>query len=468
MASLRAKLITYHVALLLALLSVLGLLLYSRLSRIVYSAVDSRLLARAGALAAGSVDSGDARQVDVPDAFRWEYRTTQSGSFFELRDSAGRPMAKSASLGGLDLPWHPEAAPAYYQTVSFQGEPVRVVAYRTRPDEGESPRDALVIQCATRLRSERELLRRFAGTLAATTLVILVASALGGGAIAQAVLKPIRAISASIGRVSEASLNERIEVAPIPPELKGIAASFNRTMARLEGAFRRQKEFTADASHELRTPLSVIISQGEVALRKARDPEEYAATLGSILQTARLMSGMIEKLLALARLGTDAGALQRECLDLGEVAQGAVELVAPLARRRDVSIAVASHAGFAVWGDRAALVEVFMNLLDNAIKYNRPSGAVSVRVERDGDHVLATVSDAGPGIPEKDLGNVLERFYRVDKSRSRELGGAGLGLSICSEIVKLHGGTLCIESQVGAGTTVLVRLPAAQQHAAPS
>ncbi|HEX2999954.1 MAG TPA: ATP-binding protein [Armatimonadota bacterium] len=462
-ASIRVRLIAYHLIVLVALLSLLSVFLYTRLSRIVYGTVDAELLARAEALAA-SVEWNKAKRLDLPDAFMAEYSNPLSGSFFQLRDAGGRIIGKSASLGTLNLPWQARRGCVSYQTLLFHGKSLRMVTYPGHLEESaQNDKDStVVLQCATAIRNEESLLHKFATLLTVAILAILAASALGCVLIARAVLKPIREITETIDRVTESNMSDRVATDGIAPELQGVAAAFNHTMDRLEGAFSRQREFTADASHELRTPLAVIISQGEIALRRPRAATEYAGVIASVLHTARLMSGIVEKLLTLARLPAEKSVLQFQRLEMGELIQDAVNLVAPLAANRQVTIHTALSEPGSIVGERAALVELFMNVLDNAVKYNHPGGTVTVQVAREDGQVSAVVRDTGIGIPDLDRERVFDRFYRVDKSRSRELGGAGLGLSICAEIVRVHGGTIGIASKLGQGTTVTISIPEAK------
>ncbi|GMT46613.1 MAG: hypothetical protein IEMM0007_0179 [bacterium] len=258
--------------------------------------------------------------------------------------------------------------------------------------------------------------------------------------------------------MSESNLSERVNVENIPEELRVLASSFNRTFESLERSFNRQRQFTADASHELRTPLSVILSQSEVMLRKERTAEEYKNALKAIREVAGMMSQIVRKLLAITRLGADKVELKIEDIDPGEIVSESVKLLTPLAEQKGVGINVSVPDRFVVRGDRAALLELFFNIIDNAIKYNVPNGRIDISVKKETDFIISEIKDTGIGIPESDLVRVSDRFYRVDKSRSRDLWGVGLGLSICEEIIKLHEGRIEIESKVGEGTTVSVYL----------
>ena len=244
-----------------------------------------------------------------------------------------------------------------------------------------------------------------------------------------------------------------------------------RALAPARLAFTRQQAFIADASHELRTPLTLMRADAEVLLRgrKRLEPDD-AALLDDIVSETAHMSALTTNLLTLARL--DAGALhmERDLVDLREVAAQTLHRASALATERGITLHGMGTPGDAsyedgipalVIGDRALLTEVALILVDNALKYNRPGGVVDVDVTQTGDQVALTVHDTGIGIPPEHLARLGERFYRVDKARSRESGGAGLGLSIAHGLAAAHDGALTLASDPEAGTTVTLTLPAA-------
>jgi signal transduction histidine kinase len=241
--------------------------------------------------------------------------------------------------------------------------------------------------------------------------------------------------------------------------LKGIASSFNRAFAGLEGAFNRQRQFVGDASHELKTPLAVILAQAEVSLRRDRKPDEYKTALAGIADAAKMMSLIIEKLLQLARLHSDKFSLQMEKTPLNEILETSLKLLRPVADRKGIVLHMPEDNTYSVHGNREALQEAFVNIIENAIKYNVPGGRITISLKKEGEFIVAEIADTGVGIPEEDVGKVFDRFYRVDKSGSRESGGIGLGLSIVREIVRLHGGRIEIKSRINEGSAVSLYLP---------
>ncbi|MGO9014780.1 MAG: ATP-binding protein [Dissulfurispiraceae bacterium] len=463
-SSIKAKIIIFYMAVLFLTLSVLGALLYFSLSKIVYDSVDANLLSKATALATlVSLDVGDKTRFRFSDEIMWEYNSPKSGSFFQIRRLDGTTIEKSTSLGNRDLPVPTLDRQTGFEFVRLGRRPARLINFYVPIEKGEldmseNKEESLVIQCAEDIRYQVNLMKRYRITLFLSILSIVVVSASGGLLIARRALTPIKNISETIDKISESNLSERISIEDIPQELRILASSFNRTFDRLEMAFIRQKEFAADASHELRTPLSVILSQSEITLRKDRTAGEYRNSLSAIKEAAMMMSEIVRKLLTIAKLSAYKFELRFERINLIEIISESVKLLSPLAEHKGVSIDISPADPLVVLGDRSLLSELFNNLIGNAIKYNVPHGKIYINLIKEPDLTVTEIRDTGIGIPENDLAKVFDRFYRVDKSRSRESGGSGLGLSICNEIVKLHNGRIEIKSKVDEGSTVSVYL----------
>jgi heavy metal sensor kinase len=301
-------------------------------------------------------------------------------------------------------------------------------------------------------------LTSFAWQLSGAGLVVLLVGLAGGWLISSRVVRPIKIMSATAANISAANLSERIDNQHIDTELAGLAKVLNAMFDRLESAFQRQTRFTADASHELRTPLAIIRTHAELALSRSRSPEEYRQTLETCLRAVGRMSQLVEGLLTLARADAGEHGLKTEPLELSEVVAESVALVRPLALERRIRL-TAEVAQAEVVGDATALGQVVTNLVHNAIQYNRPDGEVTVRLRLTDREAILSVRDTGHGIPEEDQAHIFERFYRVDKARSRTVGGNGLGLAICKSIVEGHSGRIGFETQINAGSTFWVRLP---------
>jgi signal transduction histidine kinase len=232
-------------------------------------------------------------------------------------------------------------------------------------------------------------------------------------------------------------------------------------------ALERQQAFTTDASHELRTPLTLLRADAETLLRARRrlDPDD-AFLLENIVSEASHMSQIVANLLTLARLDAGTELLTREPVDLATIAEGMVRRSQAYAQEKQVTLCLEpTPAETCVLGDQALLEQLLLILLDNALKYNQTGGTVTVRLVRLEKQVQVRVCDTGIGIPAQDLPHLGERFYRVDKARSREAGGAGLGLAIARNILAAHAGTLRFESMPGQGTVATLQLPTADAAA---
>jgi len=309
-------------------------------------------------------------------------------------------------------------------------------------------------------RSTKQIDQALAGlvrTLIIAVPLALALAAAGGIFLARRALKPVDKIAQTAREIGESDLSQRINV-NTKDELGRLAATLNEMIGRLEKAFQRQKQFTSDASHELRTPLAVIEAESTLALQKERPSSDYQQSLEIISQESRQMSSLIDRLLTLAR--ADAGKEQWNFteVNLGKLISNLSTDVEILCQEKELSFQLGQTQDLVVKGDEARLRELFMNLLDNAIRYTPSPGTVSVSLRREGQMAVVAITDTGVGIPAEDMPFIFERFYRVDKSRSRAEGGSGLGLAICRHIAEVHGGKIEVESQVEAGSTFSVWL----------
>jgi heavy metal sensor kinase len=291
---------------------------------------------------------------------------------------------------------------------------------------------------------------------AGTTVLLL--GLVGGWWVATRAIRPIETISATAVKIAAGDFAQRINAADTDSELGRLAGVLNSTFARLEAAFAQQAQFTSDASHELRTPVSVILTQTQTALSRERPSSEYREALEACERAARRMRNLTESLLQLARLDAGQEPMKQEHFDLSRIVRECVEMVRPLAAERGIRIQddVSSQECL---GDAERIGQVVTNLLTNAIHFNRDQGEVRVSAHAEGDALFLAVADTGQGIPAEDIPHLFERFYRVDKSRSRIQGRNGLGLAICKAIIDAHGGSIGVSSQPGAGSTFTVKLP---------
>ncbi len=301
--------------------------------------------------------------------------------------------------------------------------------------------------------------RRYGGWLFLVGTGVLAAGLLGGGWLSDRAIRPILSMTTAAQSISAQNLKERIDLQETDTELGQLATVLNGAFDRLEAAFEQQSRFTADASHELRTPLSVILAHTELALSRERTGDEYRAALETCQRASTRMKSLIEGLLMLARFDSGQPSLEAREFDLAQVIVECVELLQPLADVRGIRIET-DLPPIRLRADRSRISQVITNLLTNAIRYNRDGGKVHIGIAKNAAGTVIRVSDTGVGIPAEELPHIFDRFYRVDKARSRADGGSGLGLSICKTIVEAHGGVIHVTSDPGAGTIFEVRLPA--------
>ena len=298
--------------------------------------------------------------------------------------------------------------------------------------------------------------------MAAAGVAALGLSFVGGWFLASRALGPIARISRTAKAMSEGNLAARIAIDRTETELGQVALALNGAFDRLHLAVDQQRRFTADASHELRTPLSILSAEVEWALARPRGAPEYRDSLEACSRAAARMRTVAEGLLTLARADAGEQALRRVPVPLGLLTRDVVTSMQPLAEKRRLSLAMSNDSeGLLVSGDPDRLREVVTNLVSNAIHYNRDEGRIEISLRKEGSSVCLEISDTGIGIAPEDLPRVFDRFYRVDQARSQETGGAGLGLAVTKSIVDRHGGEITCASEVGRGTRVAVRLPAA-------
>lgn len=302
-------------------------------------------------------------------------------------------------------------------------------------------------------------------TLASLRLIMLIAGPLvllvtsGGGLwLARQALSPVDRLTRLAAAISEEDLSRRLTEAFPHDEIGRLAGTFNAMLDRLEGAFHRQRQFTADAAHELRTPLALMQSQIEVALAQPRDADEDQAVLESITGDLERVARIAGTLLTLARGDTGKLTVTREDVDLPELLTLVADQYAARSSEDGIILTVKARPA-RLLGDEDLLIQLFVNLLENAFRYTERGHRITLGSDTMGGITRIWVADEGCGIAPEHLPHLFERFYRADPARGRNQGGAGLGLSICKLIVEAHDGTIEISSKPGTGTVVLVSFP---------
>jgi heavy metal sensor kinase len=382
------------------------------------------------------------------------------GYFLEVWTRDGKLLYRSEALKGHDLGAIPGNLPAHGPgpTRSLylpSGLHVRTMSRIHHLPGGGST----VIQLAV---SEEPLWRKFwemEALLGIGLPIVVILVIISGYAVAARALKPVDTMAKRAAEISAEHLHGRLNVANPDDELGQLATAFNATLARLESSFDQLRRFTADASHELRTPLTAIRSVGEVSLQMPGDQKYYRDTIGSMLEETNLLTRLVDSLLTMSR--ADAGKVQlhrTETAILGLVRESA-GLLEVLAEEKEQSLSVEGDEAVTVKADRTILKQALVNLIDNAVKYSPTKSKILIRVMGNQREAVVEVEDSGPGIPAEHRSRIFERFYRVDKARSRAEGGTGLGLSIAQWAVTAHGGTIEVQCDPDRGSIFRIHLP---------
>jgi len=357
---------------------------------------------------------------------------------------------------------------ALYGEASFvsaetpEGPYVRM--YAAPFNTGAGTRMALVVG---RLPNEiLAMLATFRLVILNSSFLVVFLAGVGGWFLAGRTLKPVERIADIARGIGESDLSRRIDVES-DDELGRLASTLNGMIARLEEAFVKQRQFVADASHELRTPLAVIQAESSLVLEKPRRQDDYRRSLEIVAQEVSYMSDIVGKLLILARSDSGSEPINVQEVDLAELLTGLSQDLEALAQEKALRLSFGPLDGVSVRGDRVRLRQLFMNILDNAVRYTPAGGTICGSVVRQDDHAITTIGDTGIGIADEHLPFIFDRFYRVDKVRTDGEGGTGLGLSIATTIARMHGGSIEVESRVGEGTTFRILLPVAGPPAKP-
>lgn len=352
------------------------------------------------------------------------------------------------------LPRTSSAKPGFYNLPVESNYDWRVVHVIAAGPDGQ-----LTVQVGRSLAAFNRELNELLMTFLLAGPLTLLAAVSGGYFLAYRALRPMQEMTLAAKAISADRLADRIAIVNPHDEIGELGLTLNQMIERLERSFTEMQRFTADAAHELRTPLAIIRNETEVALRTSRSEVEYSQVLGNVLEEANHLSGVADQLLFLCRHDAGLSAPAQERIDLDQLLLELVNNMRLVAQEKQQSIILAENPGCHVSGDRAELLRLFYNLVDNAIKYTPAGGKITVSSSVTVDAVKVSVTDTGIGIPVEDIPRVFDRFYRVDASRGGEVTGTGLGLSICRSILRGHGGSIDVKSVLGNGSTFTVQLP---------
>jgi heavy metal sensor kinase len=386
------------------------------------------------------------------------YGIEHSGDFLEVYAETGELIYRSEFLGAHQSALLPPAQITRPLTKSRQidGRHFRFIFTRLDQINGH----VYTVEMGVPADDVFETLSQFRSYLLMFAPLLLLAAAGGGYWLSRRALSPVDALVQTARAVSGTNLNSRLQKLETGDELQRLSDTLNEMLDRIESAFLRITQFTADASHELRTPISLIRTEAELALRRSRGEAEYKDSLRHILLEAERTTALIEQLLSMARADSGRETLHLEPVDLRQTLQSVVAGWQQVATIRNLQFSSRLDVPEVfVTGDETLLRRLLDILLDNAFKYTFSPGSVQLRLELQGERAMISVQDSGVGIAQEEQSKIFERFYRVDQARSRAQGGAGLGLAIAQWIVMQHRGSIGVESHPGRGATFSVELP---------
>jgi heavy metal sensor kinase len=453
--------------------------LYLTLSKSLYRGVDNKLRSLAELIASESASPTSKFGFgNIDQTLEASMNLRPVGKFIQVLDESGRIGKKSDNLRNIQLPISLNALKnasmglvTFETNRSFGNTPLRIVTLPV----AEKDHTMRIVQVASSLEDVEDALNTLLLILLITVPSALIMASLGGQFLAHKALKPVDQITQTARMITSQNLNQRIPPPKVKDEISRLVETFNEMITRLDQSFRQMKQFSSDASHELKTPLTILRGEVEVALRKERTSPEYQRVLTSNLEEINRMSQIVEDLLLLSRADNGEILLNRKEINLSEILKEMIPQASLLSRHKDLRIqAVLPEEAISILGDHLRIRELFLNLIENAIKYTEEGGLIKVLLTKD-HHFSAMeqqerrgngngfaeirVTDTGIGIAKEDQEHIFDRFFRVDKARSREQGGSGLGLSICKWIVEAHQGKISVESEPEKGSCFVVKLP---------
>ncbi len=461
---LRLRLTLWYGSALALILIVFSSVLYIVTARSLRDAIDQSLEETASAAVRSLEERGFLPLIDENELMSQFPELARIDKFFQIFSPSGTITIRSPNVKQHEVPLSREAlevaftGKTIFESAKYPKEPpLRLISvpimYRGNL--------LYIVQVGTSMESVEGTLNRLLLVLLVTMPLALAISLAGGWFLAGRALRPVDAITLAAQRIAAGDLTQRLNVPPSSDEIGRLAGTFNNMIARLETSFRQIRQFSSDASHELRTPLTVMKGETELALRRPRDTKDYTVVLESNLEEIDRMTRIVDELLFLSR--ADMGEVKMEHLpvNLELLLEDVHRQASLLGQDRDVQVVLGLVAPATVLGDELRLRELFLNLLDNAVKYSKPGGSVEVALCTESGQAKVSIVDQGIGISRDDQTKIFDRFYRTDDARTHTKKGTGLGLAICAWIVESHQGRIEVESEVGEGSTFTVTLPLA-------
>ena len=447
--TLRVRFALWTSGLVLIILTIFGVYVYGSMARGLSAAIDNSLTINASQVAAGlNIDNGklilsDSLTEDPENAdlrgrgFTIRILTPQGKPLQEIGTYRGLPVSLTKSFSNYtDL--------ISKTTVRIYSQPVY-----------DNNQFVAIVQVAQSLDDVRDTLQKLLVTLLVSVPILVTVAGVSGYFLAARALAPIDQITSTARRISAEDLSARLNIPVTDDEVGRLTQTLNDMLVRLDDSFQRERQFTNDASHELRTPLTAMQAILGMIREKRRTPEEYEQAIDDLTEETDHLRTLVENLLRLAR-GDKHKANPFEEVNLSILLKDVSDSLRPLAEAKQITLNCEVSENLMILGDSDELIRLFVNLLDNAIKYTE-RGGINISASQNENNILVKVEDTGIGIPAEHIPHIFDRFYRVEESRT--LHGAGLGLAITKEIVNAHGGKIEVHSKIGQGIVFAVSLP---------
>ena len=459
---LRVRLTLWYGTALALILIIFSTVLYVMTARSLRDAVDQSLEGTAAAAVRALEERGFLPLVDEGELMSQFPELARIDKFFQIFSPSGTITIRSPNVKQHELPLSRRALEVAYsghslfESAQYPKEPpLRLISvpivYRGSL--------LYIIQVGTTMDSVEHTLNRLLLVLLVSMPVTLAVSLAGGWFMAGRALRPVDAITLAAQRIAEGDLTQRLTAPASADEIGRLTNTFNDMIDRLETSFRQIRQFSSDVSHEMRTPLTVMRGETELALRRPRENEDYKAVMESNLEEIDRMTRIVDELLFLSRADMGEVKMEHLTVPLDWLIEDVQRQASLLGQEQNIQVALISNVPAVVSGDELRLRELFLNLVDNAIKYSRFGGTVEMALTIEQGQARLSVTDHGIGIAEEDWPQIFDRFYRTDNARAHTKKGTGLGLAICSWIAESHHGRIEVQSQVGEGSTFTVWLP---------
>lgn len=451
----RVRLTLWYVLLLAATFIIFSIYLIFRLQHSLRTAVDASL----HIAVSNTIASLDQEDVDEGDRLTFsntgQSQVTNPNFIMRIISRQNEVWDSSGNVQDISF-WGPMEAGYSTQTGLENGTEWRVFSQPVLASDGQT---AAWIQAAQSLGPVNDTLEELRLQLFLGIPLILLFAGLGGYFLANRALRPIQQITQTAQEITAQDLSRRLAYRGARDEIGSLATTFDQMLGRLQSSFERERRFTGDAAHELRTPLTILKGQIEVALNRRRNSAAYEKILQELSAQVERLIRLSNGLLFLSRSDQQRLSFDPVDLDLQEWLEILVEQLEPLAREKELKISTQIPMDLSVYGDSDHLIRLFLNILENALKYTPTGGQITITALKAPDAIQIMIQNTGPGISQEHLPHLFERFYRVEADRSSQTGGSGLGLAIAREIVRLHQGDIDVQSEPGQGVTVTVCLP---------